>query len=65
MGACMSSGGIEVSEEDKRLHKEAEKSLKEVRLSIGIPCKESCTDMLYLGQSEDVKASKGITVQLP
>lgn len=32
MGACMSSGGIEVSEEDKRLHREAEKSLKEVRL---------------------------------
>lgn len=31
MGACMSSGGIEVSEEDKRLHREAEKSLKEVR----------------------------------
>ena len=27
----MSSGGIEVSEEDKRLHREAEKSLREVR----------------------------------
>ena len=27
----MSSGGIDVSEEDKRLHREAEKSLKEVR----------------------------------
>lgn len=33
MGACMSSpsSGIEVSEEDKRLHREAEKALKEVR----------------------------------
>ncbi len=31
MGACMSSGGIEVSEEDKRLHREAEKSLRDVR----------------------------------
>lgn len=32
MGACMSSpsSGIEVSEEDKRLHREAEKALKEV-----------------------------------
>ncbi len=30
MGACMSSGPIEVSEEDKRLHREAEKQLKEV-----------------------------------
>ena len=32
MGACMSSGSIDVSEEDKRLHREAEKSLKEVRI---------------------------------
>ena len=33
MGACMSSShpGIEVSEEDKRKHREAEKALKEVR----------------------------------
>lgn len=31
MGACMSSGPVEISEEDKRLHREAEKSLKEVR----------------------------------
>ena len=31
MGACMSSSnpGIEVSEEDKRMHREAEKALKE------------------------------------
>ena len=33
MGACMSSSnpGIEVSEDDKRMHREAEKALKEVR----------------------------------
>ena len=32
MGACMSSpsAGIEISEEDKRLHRAAEKALKEV-----------------------------------
>ncbi len=34
MGACMSSGGLEVSEEEKRLHREAEKNLKEVRIII-------------------------------
>lgn len=32
MGTCMSVGSIEVSEEDKRRHREAEKSLKEVRV---------------------------------
>ena len=31
MGACMSTGVIEVSEEDKRRNKEVEKELKEVR----------------------------------
>jgi hypothetical protein len=38
MGACMSSSnpGIEVSEEDKRLHREAEKALKEVRPSLSV-----------------------------
>jgi guanine nucleotide-binding protein subunit alpha len=30
MGACLSSGGIEVSEEQKKLHREAEKQMKEV-----------------------------------
>lgn len=30
MGACMSSSTFEVTEEDKRLHREAEKSLREV-----------------------------------
>lgn len=32
MGNCMSAGSVEVSEEDKRRHREAEKSLKEVRV---------------------------------
>jgi hypothetical protein len=32
MGNCMSSGAAEVSDEDKRRHREAEKSLKEVRV---------------------------------
>jgi hypothetical protein len=38
MGACMSSpsSGIEVSEEDKRLHREAEKALKEVCGSLSL-----------------------------
>ena len=31
MGNCMSAGSVEVSDEDKRKHREAEKSLKEVR----------------------------------
>lgn len=46
MGACMSSqnSGIEVSEEDKRLHREAEKALKEVRSPLGVP--PSGTDLV-------------------
>lgn len=32
MGNCMSTSSVEVSDEDKRRHKEAEKSLKEVRI---------------------------------
>lgn len=37
MGACMSSSqGVEISEEDKRLHREAEKALKEVRSSFSV-----------------------------
>lgn len=31
MGACMSSGPVDISEEDKKRHKEAEKSLREAR----------------------------------
>ncbi len=30
MGACISSGGVEVTEADKALHRQAEKELKEV-----------------------------------
>lgn len=32
MGNCMSAGSVEVSDEDKRRHREVEKSLKEVRV---------------------------------
>jgi hypothetical protein len=32
MGNCMSVGAIEVSDEDKRRHREVEKSLKQVRI---------------------------------
>ena len=32
MGSCMSTGVIEVSEEDKRRNREVEKELKEVRI---------------------------------
>jgi guanine nucleotide-binding protein subunit alpha, other len=32
MGNCVSGGAAEVSDEDKRRHREAEKSLKEVRV---------------------------------
>ena len=40
MGACMSSShpGIEVSEEDKRMHREAEKALRDV----GRPSRVRC-----------------------
>ena len=60
MGACMSSGGIEVSEEDKRLHREAEKSLKEVRPIIFQRSTFTDASSLYpLGQAEDAEASQG------
>lgn len=59
MGACMSSGGIDVSEEDKRLHREAEKSLKEVRR------RPVCTQETHfdgiVGQSENVSSGQGIS----
>ena len=36
MGNCISAGSVEVSDEDKRKHKEAEKSMKEVRIQFPI-----------------------------
>ena len=36
MGNCMSAGSVEVSDEDKRRHREAEKSLKEVRIQFSL-----------------------------
>ncbi|KAH9836650.1 heterotrimeric G protein alpha subunit 4 [Rhodofomes roseus] len=38
MGACMSSGPVDVSEEDKKRHKEAEKSLREARTTMLAQC---------------------------
>jgi hypothetical protein len=40
MGNCISAGSVEVSDEDKRKHKEAEKSMKEVRIQFPVffPC---------------------------
>ncbi|KAI0932808.1 hypothetical protein AcW1_000176 [Taiwanofungus camphoratus] len=52
MGACMSSGGIEVSEEDKRLHKEAEKSLKEAKARMSKQVK-----VLLLGSGDSGKST--------
>lgn len=50
MGACLSSGSIEVSEEEKRLHREAERSLKEVRLSLRDRVPPSLTPLLFSRQ---------------
>jgi guanine nucleotide-binding protein subunit alpha len=30
MGACLSSGGVEVTDEEKRMHREVEKQMREV-----------------------------------
>ncbi len=58
MGACMSSGAIEVSEEDKRLHREAEKSLKEVRVSLFVASKVLLIS-IFSGESEVSPPSQG------
>ncbi|THG93841.1 hypothetical protein EW026_g7506 [Hermanssonia centrifuga] len=52
MGACMSSGAIEVSEEDKRLHREAEKSLKEAKAKLAHQVK-----VLLLGSGDSGKST--------
>ncbi|KAH9927424.1 heterotrimeric G protein alpha subunit 4 [Epithele typhae] len=48
----MSSGGIEISEEDKRLHREAEKSLKEAKLKMSKQVK-----VLLLGSGDSGKST--------
>ncbi|KAI1789170.1 heterotrimeric G protein alpha subunit 4 [Ganoderma leucocontextum] len=52
MGACMSSGGIEVSDEDKRLHREAEKSLREAKLKM-----QKQVKVLLLGSGDSGKST--------
>ena len=57
MGACLSSGGFEVSEDDKRRHREAEKSLKEACMRpLSLP---TTTLTLVPGEGEDGPPSKG------
>ncbi|KAI0757461.1 heterotrimeric G protein alpha subunit 4 [Daedaleopsis nitida] len=52
MGACMSSGAVEISEEDKRMHREAEKSLKEAKLKLAKQVK-----VLLLGSGDSGKST--------
>ncbi|EKM60638.1 uncharacterized protein PHACADRAFT_85182 [Phanerochaete carnosa HHB-10118-sp] len=52
MGACMSAQGIEVSEEDKRLHREAEKNLKEAKVQMARQVK-----VLLLGSGDSGKST--------
>ncbi|KAH8101422.1 heterotrimeric G protein alpha subunit 4 [Cristinia sonorae] len=52
MGACISSAGIEVSEEDKRLHREAEKSLREAKAKMAHQVK-----VLLLGSGDSGKST--------
>ncbi|EGN94194.1 hypothetical protein SERLA73DRAFT_188809 [Serpula lacrymans var. lacrymans S7.3] len=53
MGACMSSGGmIEVSEEDKKKHREAEKYLREARAKMSSQVK-----VLLLGSGDSGKST--------
>ncbi|KAI0761646.1 heterotrimeric G protein alpha subunit 4 [Trametes elegans] len=52
MGACMSSGAVEISEEEKRLHREAEKSLKEAKLKM-----QKQVKVLLLGSGDSGKST--------
>ncbi|EPQ61288.1 heterotrimeric G-protein alpha subunit, GPA2-like protein [Gloeophyllum trabeum ATCC 11539] len=52
MGACMSSGGVEVSEEDKRRNKEVEKELKEAKAKLASQVK-----VLLLGSGDSGKST--------
>jgi len=52
MGACFSAGGIEVTEEEKRLHREAEKSLKEAKAKLANQVK-----VLLLGSGDSGKST--------
>ncbi|KAI9509878.1 guanine nucleotide-binding protein alpha-2 subunit [Russula earlei] len=52
MGNCISVGGVEVSEEDKRRHREAEKSLKEAKQKMASQVK-----VLLLGSGDSGKST--------
>ncbi|KAI0063228.1 heterotrimeric G protein alpha subunit 4 [Artomyces pyxidatus] len=52
MGLCMSTGGVEVTEDDKRLHREAEKSLREARTKLSSQVK-----VLLLGSGDSGKST--------
>lgn len=52
MGACMSSGSVQVSEEEKRLHRQAEKSLKEAKVKMAKQVK-----VLLLGSGDSGKST--------
>ncbi|KAK0191997.1 guanine nucleotide-binding protein alpha-2 subunit [Armillaria mellea] len=52
MGACISSGGVEVTEADKALHKRAEKELKEAKAKMASQVK-----VLLLGSGDSGKST--------
>ena len=59
-----SNPGIEVSEEDKRMHREAEKALKEVRRPFGVPW--SLTNLAMQAKSKmasQVKARTSVSTK--
>lgn len=61
MGNCISAGSVEVSDEDKRKHREAEKSMKEVRIqfpSFSLAYKPVCTDHSLYRQARQKMASQ-------
>ena len=64
MGACMSSGGVDVSEEDKRLHREAEKSLKEVRHYLHLLTGYTAPDSPSVAMQAKLKLQKQVKVRL-
>jgi hypothetical protein len=59
----MSTGSVEVSDEDKRLHRVAEKSLKEVRIAFSLHiCRQYlfCSDHYVLpGKAKDGLTGQG------
>ncbi|EIM92063.1 heterotrimeric G protein alpha subunit 4 [Stereum hirsutum FP-91666 SS1] len=52
MGICTSSGGIEISEDDKQRHREAEKVLKEAKTKLAVQVK-----VLLLGSGDSGKST--------